>query len=84
MSVKAVLRTLMKSTPGVNFTNILGKLFCKYFCGKKLESRNMTRDKLCETLSFEKFTHKMLMKLTPACFSYTLLNRYPQTQPKQG
>jgi len=36
-----------------------------YFCSKKLQSQNVTREKLCKTLLYEKLSRKMLMKLTP-------------------
>jgi hypothetical protein len=43
---------------GVDFTNILHK----YFCAKKLQSQNLTREKLCKALLYKIFSHKMLMK----------------------
>jgi hypothetical protein len=53
---------------GVNFINILLFLpisFCQYPFAKKLLSQIVTRDKLHEELSYEKFVSKMLMKLFP-------------------
>ncbi len=35
-----------------------------YFCVKKLQSQNITREKLGKALLYKKLTHKMLMKLT--------------------
>jgi len=37
----------------------------QYFCAKKLQSHNLTREKLHEALSYKIVTRKMLMKLTP-------------------
>jgi len=34
------------------------------FCTKKLQSQNITREKLREALLYKKFTRKMLIKLT--------------------
>jgi len=40
--------------------------FCgNIFCAKKLQSQNLTREKLHKVLLYKKRTHKMLMKLTP-------------------
>jgi len=50
---------------GVNFINILHVPFVpKNFAQKKLQSQNVTREKLYKSLSFKKFAQKMLMKLT--------------------
>jgi hypothetical protein len=38
----------------------------QYFRAKKIQSQNVTREKLRKALSYKKFAHKMLMKLTPA------------------
>jgi hypothetical protein len=40
-------------------------LLRQYFCTKKLQSQNTTREKLLEALLYETFARKMLMKLTP-------------------
>ncbi len=48
---------------GVNFINIMC-LSCQYFCAKKFQSQNVTREKLYKALLYEKFFRKMLMKLT--------------------
>jgi hypothetical protein len=40
-------------------------LLRQYYCDKKLQSQNVTREKLLEALLYKKFEHKMLMKLTP-------------------
>jgi len=37
----------------------------QYFSAKKFQSQNIIRETLGKALSFEKFAHKMLMKLTP-------------------
>jgi len=51
-------------------------VFHQYFCAKKLQSQNVTREKLREALSYEKLSCKMLMKLTPeacvACISSSI------------
>jgi len=39
-------------------------LLYQYFCTKKLQSQNLTREKLRKALLYKKFAHKMLMKLT--------------------
>jgi hypothetical protein len=36
----------------------------QYSCAKKLQSQNVTREKLCKALLYQKFVRKMLMKLT--------------------
>jgi len=41
------------------------QLLQQYFCAKKLQSQNVTKEKLREALSYEKFAHKMFVKLTP-------------------
>jgi len=41
------------------------QLLRQYFCTKKLQIQNVTIEKLFEALLYEKFWHKMLMKLTP-------------------
>jgi len=37
-------------------------LLQQYFCGKKFQSQNVTREKLRKALSHKKFERKMLMK----------------------
>ncbi len=50
---------------GVNLINILCKPCAPIFLRqKKLQSQNVTREKLHEALSYEKHARKMLMKLT--------------------
>jgi len=39
-------------------------LFCQYFFAKKLQSQNVTSEKLLKAFSYEKFEQTMLMKLT--------------------
>jgi hypothetical protein len=46
----------------VNFINILR---AHLFCTKVLFWQNLTGEKLCKALSYEKRARKMLMKLTP-------------------
>jgi len=48
-----------------NFINILRATFVPIFAPKKLQSQNVTRDKLRKELSYKKIAFKMLMKLTP-------------------
>jgi len=36
----------------------------QYFCAKKLQSQNVTREKMRNLLQYEKFASKMLIKLT--------------------
>jgi len=49
-------------------------LFRQYFFAKKLQSQNLTIEKLRKALLYEKLVSKMLMKLTPdgviPCFSF--------------
>ncbi len=52
------------SAPGVNFINILHTTLVPIFLHQKLQSQNVTREKLCKALLFQKFVGKMLMKLT--------------------
>jgi len=42
------------------------RLLRQYFCEKKLQSQNVTRETLHEAILYEKFAHKMLLKLTTA------------------
>jgi len=51
--------------PGDNFINISLELFCQYFLAKKLQSQNITREKLRKAFLYEKRVRKMLMKSTP-------------------
>jgi hypothetical protein len=41
-------------TLGVNFINILPSLLRQYFCAKKLQSKNVTREKRRKALSNKK------------------------------
>jgi len=45
------------------------QLLCRYSCAKKFPSQTVTGEKLCNTLSYKKGGHKMLMKLTPDLWS---------------
>jgi hypothetical protein len=56
--------------PGVTFTNILCALFCQYFFAKKLQSQNVTREKQCKALLYQKCSRKMLVKLTSAIMGF--------------
>jgi len=38
-------------------------LFCQYFCAKKLQSQNVTREKLHKALLYKNHVRKMMMKL---------------------
>jgi len=46
--------TSLEGSTGVNFINILGALFCRYFGTKKLGIQNVTEEKLRKALSYEK------------------------------
>jgi len=58
-------KLLMKSTPGVNFINILRSLFCRNPFVKKSQCGTVIRKNLCNLLSYEKRSRKMWVKLTP-------------------
>jgi len=47
-------------------------LLRQYFCGKKLQSQNITREKLCKALSYKIFLCKMLMKLSTDVLTHIL------------
>jgi len=47
------------------------RLLLTYFCAKKIQSLNVTREKLREALLYKKFANKMLMKLTAGSSSGT-------------
>jgi len=49
-------------------------LLHQYFCVKKLQSQNVTKEKLHKELLFEKFARKMLMKLNPRETLFSLEN----------
>jgi len=58
------IRADPKSTKRLsNSSTFYPHLFCWYFCAKKLQSQNVTREKLHKTLLYKKFAGKMLMKL---------------------
>jgi hypothetical protein len=40
------------------------RLLHQQFCAKKLQSQNITREKLLKALLYKKFARKILMKLT--------------------
>jgi len=54
--------------PGVNFINILRSNFLYKHCFGSFFYVHVTREKLLKQRSYEKFIHKMLMKLTPQFF----------------
>ncbi len=54
----------MKSTPGVNFINILHTNFAPIFWCQKIIKLNRTTEKLLNLLQYKKRVCKMLMKLT--------------------
>jgi len=58
--------------PGGNFINILHAIFLPIFWRQKIEKPNVIREKLLNSLSYEKRSHKILMKLTP----FSALNFY--------
>jgi hypothetical protein len=45
------------------------------FAPKKLQSQNVTREKLFEALLYKKFSSKMLMKLTPGADFTNILHK---------
>jgi len=49
---------------GPNSQTFYAQLLLKYFCTRKLQSQNVTREKLHKALLYEKYEHEMLMKLT--------------------
>ncbi len=53
------------SGPGVNFINILCMNFSYERCCGSFFYVHVSREKLPQQRSYEKFVHKMLMKLTP-------------------
>ncbi len=57
--------SLVKSSPWVNFINILNSLFLPTSFCQKITKPKCNREKLRKALSYEKCTHKMLMKSTP-------------------
>ncbi len=65
---------------GVNFMNIYLNLLHQYFCAKKVQSQNVTREKLRKALSYKKIVRKMLMKLTPVYLVLKLIDRRPLLQ----
>jgi len=55
---------------------------CQYFCAKKIQSQNVTRDKLHEALSYKKLSSKMLMKLTPWVLRAAFMHADPESAKK--
>ncbi len=49
----------------VNFINILRATFASIFFCKKIQSQNVSREKLRKALTYKKFVCKMLITLTP-------------------
>jgi len=58
----------------VNFTNILQAAFALISFYKKLQSQTVSSEKLHNSLLWEKFAHKMLVKLTPGTVIVMLLH----------
>ncbi len=65
--------SILKSSPYGNWNQVdlvsisstfYKKLLRHYLCTKKLQSQNVTKEKLCIALLYEKLSNKMLMKLT--------------------
>jgi len=56
---------LVKLTNTINFINILLSPLAPIFCTKKLQSQNITIEKLEEALLYKKNACKILVKLTP-------------------
>ncbi len=46
-----------------------GQILPQYFCAKKLQSQNVTREKLVKSLWYKKRARTMLMKVTTAGWS---------------
>ena len=51
--------------PVVNFTNILQAAFAPISLRQKVQTYNVSTEKLLKRLLYEKAAHKMLVKLTP-------------------
>jgi len=62
------------STEGVNFINILLNPFLPIFLSQKLQSQNVTREKLCKPTSNKIFAREMFMKLTLSTLHKTSLS----------
>jgi hypothetical protein len=63
-------------TTGVYFINILRALFLPIFFCQKSPSQIVIREKMCNLLTYEKCTRKMLMKLTPGHNSKKLMPNF--------
>jgi hypothetical protein len=50
------------------------RILRQYFSAKKLQSQNVTREKVLKVLSYEKFPSKMLMKLIPLTHGVNFIN----------
>jgi len=63
---KATQTTLMKLTPGVNIANNLGAAFAPIFFCQKISKPNCKyREKLHKSISYQKASRKIMVKLTP-------------------
>jgi len=71
---KAARKMILKLPSAVNFINILRAAFAPIFLRKKLQSQNITREKLLKILFLEKGAHKMLIKLTPG--EFLIINKF--------
>jgi len=55
----------VKKSQGSISSTFYTLLLRQYFCTKRLQSQNVTREKLREALLYKKLARKMLMKLIP-------------------
>ena len=53
------------SEPVVNFINILWADLAPLFFLKRIQNQTVIREKLCKTLLYTKFAHKILIIMTP-------------------
>jgi len=53
-----------------NFLNILRAAFSPIFWRQKLQSQNVTREKLCKALSFKKMHLLNVDEIDPSCQSF--------------
>ncbi len=65
LNVKALCKMLMKSTPRLNFTNILQATFGLITFCQKIHTQTVPTEKLYKILLHKNPAHKMLLILTP-------------------
>jgi hypothetical protein len=58
-------KVFCRSTPGVNFTNILWAAFAPKSFRQKITNPNCKHIKAAQKIFYEKAAHKILVKLTP-------------------